>query len=170
MVWASWFLLSRPSRHLQKTCFIKFSSKQFPFSFIIASLCLRHQSQLFVPQQMEKYSIVIIFLLWKNKTKKDSMTDDCLDYKCISFGLVHMLLQGNSIFFCQDLDRFRPHWKGYLSLCSYTNKTHPYRCTIVINWVISYVTVISLLLLGCLKHPTTVNHFDNTLINTVRPV
>lgn len=49
------------------------------------------------------------FLYEKNKTKKkDSMTDDCLDCKFISFGFVHMLLQGNDIFLRRDLDRFRP--------------------------------------------------------------
>lgn len=47
------------------------------------------QNQVFVPQQMEKYSKDIIFLFQKKKKKKDSMTDDCLDYKFIFLGFVH---------------------------------------------------------------------------------
>lgn len=51
------------------------------------------------------------------------MTDDCLDYKFISFGFVHMLLQGNSIFFCRNLDRFRPHCEKNIPLSVFTIAT-----------------------------------------------
>lgn len=69
---------------------------------------------------------------WKNtpKTsaffspqKKDSMTDDCLDYKFIFLGFVHMMLQGNSIFFSRDLDRFRPRCEKYILLSPFTIAT-----------------------------------------------
>lgn len=59
----------------------------------------------------------------QKKTKNDSMTDDCLDYKFNSFGFVHMLLQGNSIFFRRDLDRFRPHSKRNIPFSGFTIAT-----------------------------------------------
>lgn len=57
------------------------------------------------------------------KKKKDSMTDDCLDYKFIFLGFVHMILQGNSIFFSRDLDRFRPRCEKYIPLSPFTIAT-----------------------------------------------
>lgn len=84
------------------------------------------QNQVFVPQQMEKYSKDIIFLFLKKnpkKTKQGKKSDDCLDYKFIFLGFVHMTLQGNSIFFSQDLDRFRPRCEKYIPLSPFTIAT-----------------------------------------------